>query len=173
MQIAAQKVTCGSRRRCTISRRSEDKASVVPVELTHNGATGYGEAAPIERYDESAASALAWLEQVTLGDDPFAFDEIFEDNLPPGGREAARAAVNGALYDLQGKLTGRPVPVAWRAPRRAADVVDDLAWRPGRHGTRTEKIAGRGFRRLKLKLGGLDGSTSSGSRRCARRPTCR
>ncbi len=156
MQIAAQKVTLRLAETFTISRGSEDEADVVQVEITHNGATGYGEAAPIERYDESAASALAWLEQVTLGDDPFALDEIF-DSLPPG-EQAARAAVDGALYDLQGKLTGRPVyqllgvrpvgpPTSWTI---WLGDPDDMA-------RRTERVAGRGFRRLKLKLGGFDG----------------
>jgi L-alanine-DL-glutamate epimerase-like enolase superfamily enzyme len=140
----------------TISRGSEDEADVVQVEIAHKGATGFGEAAPIERYDESAASALAWLEDVTLGDDPFALDEIF-DGLPPG-EHAARAAVDAALYDLQGKLTERPVyqllglrklgpPTSWTI---WLGDPDDMA-------RRTEKIANRGFKRLKLKLGGFDG----------------
>jgi L-alanine-DL-glutamate epimerase-like enolase superfamily enzyme len=156
VEITAQKVTLRLAETFTISRGSEDEADVVQVEIAHDGATGYGEAAPIERYDESAASALTWLEQVTLGDDPFALDEIF-DKLPPG-EQAARAAVDGALYDLQGKLTGRPVyqllgvrpvgpPTSWTI---WLGDPDDMA-------RRTEKIAGRGFKRLKLKLGGFDG----------------
>jgi L-alanine-DL-glutamate epimerase-like enolase superfamily enzyme len=156
VEITAQKVTLRLAETFTISRGSEDEADVVQVEIVHNGATGYGEAAPIERYDESASSALTWLEHVTLGDDPFALDEIF-DSLPPG-EQAARAAVDGALYDLQGKLTGRPVyqllgvrpvgpPTSWTI---WLGDPDDMA-------RRTEKIAGRGFKRLKLKLGGFDG----------------
>ena len=54
--------------------------------------------------------------------------------LPPG-EQAARAAVDGALHDLQGKLTGRPV-YSLLGLRRAgpADLVDGLARRPRRHG---------------------------------------
>jgi L-Ala-D/L-Glu epimerase len=154
--MRAQKATLRLAETFTISRGSEDEAEVVQVEIAHDGATGYGEAAPIERYDESAASALAWLEHVTLGDDPFALDEIF-DSLPPG-EQAARAAIDAALYDLQGKLTGRPVyqllgvrpfgpPTSWTI---WLGDPDDMA-------RRTEKVASRGFRRLKLKLGGFDG----------------
>ena len=88
-----------------IARESQDEAEVVQVEIRHGGVSGFGEAAPIERYDESAASALAWLEG-RLGDDPFALDEI-EARLPPG-EQAARAALDAALHDLQGKLTGLP-----------------------------------------------------------------
>ena len=156
MEITAQKKTLRLAETFTISRGSEDEAEVVQVEIALNGVTGYGEAAPIERYDESAASALAWLEHVTLGDDPFALDEIF-DRVPPG-EQAARAAVDAALYDLQGKLTGRPVyqllgvrplgpPTSWTI---WLGDPDDMA-------RRTEKIANRGFKRLKLKLGGFDG----------------
>ena len=48
----------------TISRESQDEAEVVHVEVRHGDDVGFGEAAPIERYDESAASALAYLEEV-------------------------------------------------------------------------------------------------------------
>jgi len=61
-----------------ISRGAADEAEVVVVEIRHDGVTGYGEANPIERYDESAASALAFLEDAEelLGDDPFALEAI-------------------------------------------------------------------------------------------------
>jgi L-Ala-D/L-Glu epimerase len=140
----------------TISRGSEDEAEVVQVEIRHGGVSGFGEAAPIERYDESAASALAWLDGLELGDDPFALDEIFA-GLPPG-EQAARAAVDAALHDLQGKLTGQPV-FRLLGVRRAGPPTSWTIWLgdPDDMARRTEKIAGRGFRRLKLKLGGRDG----------------
>ena len=61
-----------------ISRGAQDEAEVVYVEIRHDGVSGYGEAAPIERYDESAASALAFLQEAgeLLGDDPFALEAI-------------------------------------------------------------------------------------------------
>jgi L-alanine-DL-glutamate epimerase-like enolase superfamily enzyme len=139
-----------------IARESQDEAEVVQVQLRHGDVTGFGEAAPIERYDESAASALAWLDGIQLGDDPWALDEI-EAALPPG-EQAARAAVDAALYDLQGKLTGQPVykllglravgpPTSWTI---WLGDPDDMA-------RRAEAAAAKGFRRLKLKLGGRDG----------------
>jgi L-alanine-DL-glutamate epimerase-like enolase superfamily enzyme len=156
VEIAAQKNTLRLAETFTISRGSEDEAYVVQVAIAHDGTTGYGEAAPIARYDESAESALAWLEQVTLGDDPFALDEIF-DGLPPG-EQAARAAIDAALYDLQGKLTGRPVHQLLGL-RRTGPPTSWTIWLgdPDDMARRTEKIAGRGFKRLKLKLGGFDG----------------
>jgi L-alanine-DL-glutamate epimerase-like enolase superfamily enzyme len=140
----------------TISRSSEDEAHVVQVELTHGDVTGVGEAAPIARYEESPESAQAWLEQVELGDDPFALDEIWE-RLPPG-EYAARAAVDAALHDLQGKLTGQPV-FHLLGVKRAGPPTSWTIWLgdPDDMARRTEMIADRGFRRLKLKLGGRDG----------------
>jgi L-Ala-D/L-Glu epimerase len=140
-----------------IARSSEDEAEVVDVELRHEGHTGYGEAAPIERYGETADSARGYLEECAglLGDDPFALDEI-EDRLPRG-EYAARAALDAALYDLQGKLTGLPV---WRllGLRRAGPPTSWTIWLgdPDDMARRAERVAGR-FERLKLKLGGRDG----------------
>jgi L-alanine-DL-glutamate epimerase-like enolase superfamily enzyme len=142
-----------------ISRESQDEAEVVQVELRHGGRSGFGEAAPIERYDESAESALAYLETNAdaLGDDPFALDEIF-DRLPPG-QNAAVAALDAALHDLQGKLTGLPVhrllglrregpPTSWTVWLGDPDDMARRAERTSREGR---------FRRLKLKLGARDG----------------
>jgi L-alanine-DL-glutamate epimerase-like enolase superfamily enzyme len=154
--LTARKATLRLAETFTISRESQDEAEVVQVEVSLDGMTGSGEAAPIARYDESAESALAWLAQVTLGDDPFALDEIF-DALPPG-EQAARAAVDAALYDLQGKLTGQPVHKLLGL-RRTGPPTSWTIWLgdPDDMARRAEKIRSRGFRRLKLKLGGRDG----------------
>jgi L-alanine-DL-glutamate epimerase-like enolase superfamily enzyme len=139
-----------------ISRESQDEAEVVQVELRHGGVSGFGEAAPIERYDESAQSALAWLEGLELGDDPWALDEI-EARLPPG-EQAARAAVDAALYDLQGKLAGQPVHKLLGL-RRDGPPTSWTVWLgdPDDMAQRAEAATKRGFKRLKLKLGGRDG----------------
>jgi L-Ala-D/L-Glu epimerase len=140
-----------------IARSARDAEDVVQVELLHSGVRGYGEAAPIDRYDETAESALAYVEEHAdlLGDDPFALEEIFE-RLPP--REyAARAALDAALHDLQGKLLGQPV---WRllGLRRAGPPTTWTIWLgdPDDMARRAESVLGR-FHRLKLKLGGRDG----------------
>jgi len=140
----------------TISRGSEESAEVVQVELRHGGHSGFGEAAPLHHYDQSVESAVAWLEQVDPGDDPFALEEIF-DRLPPG-EDAARAALDHALHDLQGKLLGRPV-YQLLGLRRAGPPTSWTIWLgdPDDMARRAEKVAPRGFRRLKLKLGGRDG----------------
>ena len=90
------------------------------------------------------------------GDDPFALDELV-DALPPG-QYAARAALDGALHDLQGKLTGLPVH-RLLGLRAAGPPTSWTIWLgdPDDMARRTEKVAARGFERLKLKLGGRDG----------------
>jgi L-alanine-DL-glutamate epimerase-like enolase superfamily enzyme len=156
VQLQARRRTLRLAETFTISRGSEDEVEVVEVELRHGEVSGHGEGTPVERYTESAESALAWLEQVELGEDPFALEEI-EQRLPPGER-AARAAVDAALHDLQGKLTGLPVH-RLLGLRRAGPPTSWTIWLgdPDEMARRAEKAVQRGFRRLKLKLGGRDG----------------
>ena len=139
-----------------IARDTTTEAEVVWVEIEHDGERGYGEAAPIDRYDESAESALAYVEDVadTLGDDPFAFDDITRQW--PLEQFAARAALDAALHDLCGKLTGLPV---WRllGLRRAGPPT---SWTiglgdPDEMARKVERAAD--FKSVKLKLGGRDG----------------
>lgn len=140
-----------------IARESHDTKEVVEVEIRLAGASGFGEAAPIERYAESPESAVRWLEAASgvLGSDPWALDEI-HGRLPPG-EQAARSAIDAALHDLCGKLAGVPV---WRllGLRRAGPPT---SWTIGLGDpdgmARKAERAGDRFRRLKLKLGGQDG----------------
>jgi L-Ala-D/L-Glu epimerase len=139
-----------------ISRSSQDDASLVCVEVQHDGVSGFGEAAPIARYDQTPESAVEWLSGIELGDDPWALDELAD--MLPSGEPAARSALEAALHDLQGKLTGLPV---WRLYgfRQSGPPTSSTVWLgdPDDMARRAEGLTRRGFLRLKLKLGGRDG----------------
>lgn len=142
-----------------IAREASDVADVVQVTVTHAGRQGHGEAAPISRYGESAESARTFVEGhgSFLGDDPFALEEIGERLAAVPGEQAAKAALDAALHDLQGKLLGMPVFRLLGMPRSGPPTSwtiwlgdpDDMARRAER--------AASSYRRLKLKLGGGDG----------------
>jgi L-alanine-DL-glutamate epimerase-like enolase superfamily enzyme len=157
VDVSARIVTLELAETFVISRSASDTEEVVVVELRHSGVSGFGEAQPDGRYEQSAESAQAYVEEHAeiLGDDPFALEEVME-RLP--AREfAARAAIDAALHDLQGKLLGQPV---WRllGLRRAGPPTSWTIWLgdPDDMARRAEKVLER-FQRLKLKLGGRDG----------------
>ena len=159
MQVEARIVRLQLAETFVIAREAADYADVVQVSLTHEGVTGHGEAAPVERYGESAASALAFVEEhgALVGDDPFALEEIGMRLSEVAGEQAAQAALDAAIHDLQGKLLGVPAHKLLGLPRTGPPTSwtvwlgdpDDMA-------RRAEKAAAS-FRRLKLKLGGGDG----------------
>jgi L-alanine-DL-glutamate epimerase-like enolase superfamily enzyme len=157
MELTARRATLRLAETFVISREAADEVDVVHVELQHEGVRGFGEAAPTDHYDESAESALAYVEEHAglLGDDPFAVDGIM--GRLPREQFASRAALDAALHDLQGKLLGRPL---WQllGLRRVGPPTSWTVWlgTPDEMAARAAGASDR-FRRLKLKLGGGDG----------------
>ncbi len=165
MELTARIATLRLAETFVISRESRDEEDVVQVELRHDDVVGHGEAAPLDRYKETPAASISFLEgpgaaalgHSKVGDDPFALEEIETVLGESPGHNAAKAALDGALHDLQGKLLGVPV---WRllGLPRAGPPTSWTVWLgdPDEMARRAEKAATR-FRRLKLKLGGGDG----------------
>ena len=159
MEVRAEIVRLELAETFVISRESQDWADVVHVTIGHDGHEGRGEAAPIERYAETAASALAFVEEHghLVGDDPFDLEQIGARLGEVSGEHAAKCALDAALHDLQGKLLGVPVNRLLGLPRQGPPTSwtvwlgdpDDMA--------RRAAAAAPRFRRLKLKLGGGDG----------------
>jgi L-Ala-D/L-Glu epimerase / N-acetyl-D-glutamate racemase len=160
VQVAARVVRLELAETFVIARDATDFADVVHVALSHEGVTGYGEGAPVDRYGESAKSARRFVEEHAelVGNDPFALEDIGERLAAIPGEQAAKAAIDAALHDLQGKLLGMPVGRLLGLPRSGPPTSwtvwlgdpDDMA-------RRAEKAAAVSYRRLKLKLGGGDG----------------
>ena len=125
--------------------------------MRHEGVSGFGEAAPIEHYAESAASRVAWLERRRARRRSVrarrARGAAAAGRTGSAGRRSTRRcttcrASSPALpvYQLLGLRRDGP-PTSWTI---WLGDPDDMA-------RRAERIAARGFRRLKLKLGGRDG----------------
>jgi L-alanine-DL-glutamate epimerase-like enolase superfamily enzyme len=159
MEVEARVVRLQLAETFVIARDTTDYADVLHVAVSHEGVTGIGEAAPTDRYGESVESAKAFVREHAgvLGDDPFSLEDIGERLAAAPREQAAKAAIDGALHDLQGKLLGVPVFRLLGLPRSGPPTSwtvwlgdpDDMA-------RRAEKAA-PSYRRLKLKLGGGDG----------------
>ncbi len=135
----------------TISRGSKTSADVIVVELSEDGATGRGECVPYPHYDETVQSVVERIESLRQRLASGVNRAELAALLPAG---AARNALDCALWDLEAKLSNRPVwELAGMAPPAAlvtaytlsldsventARAAREQAWRPV----------------LKLKLGG-------------------
>ena len=124
---------------------------IVEVEAHTRGTVGFGEAAT--GY-ESGPSALKYLRACAPTDDVAAELKHLEAE---SGHVVARAALDAALRDLDGRLRGEPVwqllgtapaspPTSWTISLDAPAMMAKAA-----------VAAPSGIRRLKLKLGGRDG----------------
>lgn len=88
--------------RFVIARGARTEARVVEVEVEIDGLIGRGESVPYARYGESVDSVIAAIERL-----PAVIDRQQLQTLLPAG--AARNAVDCALWDVEARLSGRPV----------------------------------------------------------------
>ncbi|HVT37141.1 MAG TPA: N-acetyl-D-Glu racemase DgcA [Nevskiaceae bacterium] len=92
----------------TIARGTQTHAEVVVAELAAGAHVGRGEAVGVSYHGETPDALLAQIERVRDAIEAGADRQDLLKLLPAGG---ARNAVDGALWDLEAKLTGVP---AWR-----------------------------------------------------------
>jgi L-alanine-DL-glutamate epimerase-like enolase superfamily enzyme len=85
-----------------IARGSRTEARVVVVTVTNGNYAGRGEATPIARYGQSAASVLTQIE--SMKSEKSLDRQQIQKYLPAG---AARNALDCALWDLEAKVSGK------------------------------------------------------------------
>jgi L-alanine-DL-glutamate epimerase-like enolase superfamily enzyme len=89
-----------------IARGEETVARTALVYVRAGDREGIGEAAPIERYDESVESVAEYFATHALAsDDPYQLEALLHDGIPA----AARGGLDLALHDLIGKELGKPL----------------------------------------------------------------
>jgi L-Ala-D/L-Glu epimerase len=154
MQLRTRTVSLALAEEFGIARGSRTTQAVVQVELEHDGLTGRGEAAPVYYRGEDVETATAFLAEAAsrLGEDPFALEQMLGART---GDAAGRAALDAALHDWIGRRLGLPV---WRllglsrdAPPTSYTIGLDTV-----DGTSGRARRARGFRALKIKVGGPD-----------------
>lgn len=123
----------------------------VLVRVRAAGLEGLGEAAPVRQHHETQAGVMNYLADLALPDDPLLLEDLL-DALPPGS-QAAKAAIDIALHDLQGKALGVPLYRLWGLnPARAPQTSFTLGLGPVAEVQAKARAAAARFSILKLKL---------------------
>ena len=105
MQIKTSLLNLPMIRPFRITRGVMTDSSTVLVEVESGGITGYGEAAPIARYDASVEDVMAFYRDYEPpSNDPYRIEALLQ-----GIPEAARCGLDIALYDWMGKDLGKPI----------------------------------------------------------------
>ncbi|MFN2374103.1 MAG: dipeptide epimerase [Cyclonatronaceae bacterium] len=107
------------KRTFTISRGSRDAIDVVYVALESEGITGYGEAAPNHRYNETAESVIAVFKSFDTDGIDNPYDSVHVNEYIGSlhkGEYSAKAALEMAFLDWVGKKLKTPVHRLWNAP---------------------------------------------------------
>jgi L-alanine-DL-glutamate epimerase-like enolase superfamily enzyme len=138
-----------------IARGTSSVRENVLLEVEAGGLVGRGEAAPIRRYRQDAASTRAALEQMT---EALTLENLREfatfaarASLP--GQRAAQAALDVALHDWRARELGIPVQQLLGLPRKP---IPPTSWTIGLDPIpeALEKVKkAAGFEVLKLKMG--------------------
>jgi len=143
-----------------ISRGTREVAHNLIVKLDCAGLTGMGESAPSSAQGETRDTAKAFLTSVqeseVLGQDPFAVEAIMGKlNKLATGHNSAKAAIDMALWDLAGKISGLPLykQLGLQAHSQAPndmtigiDTVSEMV-------RKAAEAVQSGFTILKIKLG--------------------
>lgn len=152
--ISIKAETWPLRQRFAIARGSKIAAEVISLEISENGVTGRGEAAPYIRYGETVETVTAAIETLLPALEAGMERTALSDALLPG---AARNAIDCALWDLEAKQSGqaayrtagldtlKSLTTAYTIVLDDADIMAQAA------------VMARAYPLLKVKLGGPQG----------------
>jgi len=136
---------------------SRNSTPDVLTQIEYDGIIGYGEASMPPYLGETLASVTKFLLKVDLEQfyDPFKIDDIltYLDTIEEGNT-AAKASVDIALHDLIGKIMNQPLYKLWGLNATKTPYTDYTIGIDKPDVIRLKTKEARGFRVLKIKLGG-------------------
>jgi L-alanine-DL-glutamate epimerase-like enolase superfamily enzyme len=139
-----------------LARGDSDSRRVLVVEIEHEGLIGRGEAAPIARYGQDAASAARATEKmVARMGDPRAFESVAA-RVAVAGEPAAEAAIDMALRDLAGKRLGVPLYELMGIDPSSMPVTSFTIGMDTPEIVEQKVREAAGFKVLKVKMGSKD-----------------
>lgn len=138
-----------------ISRGAKTQADVIVCEIRSGSHKGIGECVPYARYGETVASVEDTLRQMSLDEATSILEArtMLHAAMAPG---AARNALDCAIWDLEAKLTGKPIhQLVHMAPPRPLETAFTLSLdTPEAMADAARGASSRPL--LKVKLGGPD-----------------
>ncbi len=149
MKLSVFKNEFPLKKKFTISRGSRHSVEVLTVKISKNNFTGWGECVPYKRYGETVDSVVTQIKNTPLPIDR----ESLQGFLSPG---AARNAIDCALWDLEAKMSQKPV---WEIAKIAKPKAEITAFTLSLEEPKTmrEEAQVNSHRPiLKIKLGGQE-----------------
>ncbi len=144
----------------TISGFSRDTTTVLLVEISYDGVTGYGEAAlPPYMSGQTLETASAFLDKVDLSQfsDPFEADAIlgYVDSLAEG-MSCPKCGIDIALNDLIGKLLDKPLHKIWGFSADKTPCTSFTIGMDTKEVIITKTLEAAPYKILKVKLGSTE-----------------
>ena len=88
-----------------IARSEESVARTALLRLRWNGLEGFGEAAPIARYDESVETVRQYfVDRPVNFDNPYRLEELLSGDIPPAARGVDRSVHQPTLRSIRNSM---------------------------------------------------------------------